>query len=191
MSKSYKETALSLIDTQTALADRCFRGEQELIAGQLLPLLSLCFEKNPNDEKELISKNVNFIYTYGNTIQIITIPLIAFLGSDLITTDTFCVDTNYSLNTNEKTSSDTSSRTESKFGVDANIKFSGGWGFLSARFESETNIKYSSDYVAESRAKTSSDLKNKIVISTKMEFERVNDPFISEIVESLINPKKK
>jgi hypothetical protein len=190
MSKSNavnKNPAITLVDAQKGMAIRCFNGERDLINVQLQSLLAKCFTKT--NSGEMVSTNVNFIYTSNNGIKVISIPLIAFLGSNLITTESFSIETSYSLSSTNVTSYDSSSndKTNTSLAVGANLSVSGTWGPVSLNVSSNNNLTKKTDNTVDIQTKNSTQNQNSITINTVMEFERTKDMFISDIISSLSN----
>jgi len=188
MSKSVNTNpAITLVDAQKGMAIRCFQGEKDLINGQLEPLLTKCFKQTANGE--MVSVNVDFIYTSNNGIKVISVPLIAFLGSNLITTENFKIETSYSLSTTNTTSYDSNSTdtTVTSLGIGADITAGGSWISASANITSKNNLVRKTDNTVNINTKNSSQNKNSITIDTCMEFERKKDSFITDIITSLAN----
>ena len=179
--------AITLVDAQKGMAIRCFEGERDLINGQLDPLLTKCFKKTTNGE--MVSVNINFIYTSNNGVKVISVPLIAFLGSNLITTENFKIETSYSLSSTNTTTYDAtnSTNTNTSLGVGADVTLGGSWISASANITSKNNLIRKTDNTVDIKTKNSSQNKNSIKIDTVMEFERKKDMFISDIISSIAN----
>lgn len=179
--------AVTLIDAQKGLALRCFKGEKELVDRQLAPLLNKCFIQMPNGE--MVSKNVNFIYDSNVGIKVISMPLIAFLGSNLITTESFKVETTYSLSTTNTTNIDSNSTDTSKtvFGSTIGVGGGGSIGWFNASASTDNTVKITRDNTVNTDTKSTSENKNSITIESKMSFIRKKDMFISDIIDSLSN----
>ena len=177
--------AITLVDAQRGMAIRCFQGEKDLINGQLKTLLEKCFDTTTNGEK--VSKNINFIYTSNNGIRVISIPLIAFLGSNFITTENFKVETKYSLSTTNTTNYklDSTDTTKKTFGTNMELNVGGAWGMTSANVKSINTLTNKSDNTIVTDTKKSSEIKNLITIDTVIEFERKKDSFLDDIISAL------
>jgi len=188
MSKSINTNpAITLVDAQKGMAIRCFEGEKELINGQLDPLLSKCFKQTTNGE--MVSININFIYTSNNGVKVISVPLIAFLGSNLITTENFKIETSYSLSTTNTTSYDAidTTKTNTSLVVGSEIVAGGSWINQALSVKSNNNLTRKTDNTVDIKTKNSSQNQNSIKIDTIMEFERKKDLFISDIISSISN----
>jgi hypothetical protein len=179
--------AITLVDAQKGMAIRCFEGERDLINGQLNPLLTKCFKTTTNGE--MVSVNINFIYTSNNGVKVISVPLIAFLGSNLITTENFKIETSYSLSSTNTTTYDAANNTNTatSLGVGADITAGGSWISASANITSKNNLTRKTDNTVDIKTKNSSQNTNSIKIDTIMEFQRKKDMFIDDIISSISN----